>query len=167
RRSVSSMDVFDDSTLRTVTTGLRFPEGPVALDDGSVLVVEIEGGALNRVQPDGSQHPIDCGGGPNGAALGPDGAVYVDNDGGLRVKTEEGIRFPYTGADGNEGGFVQRVDIDTGEVTTVFTHADGERLGGLNDIVFDVTGSCYIVDTGRGAIHYADPIAGTIGCIES
>ena len=63
-------DPFDYSTVRTVTTGLRFPEGPIALDDGSVLVSEIEGGALNRVLPDGSQHPIDCGGGVNGAALG-------------------------------------------------------------------------------------------------
>ena len=160
-------DPFDYSTVRTVTTGLRFPEGPIALDDGSVLVSEIEGGALNRVLPDGSQHPIDCGGGANGAALGPDGAVYVCNDGGLGFKTEDGIRFPHTSAEGNVGGYVQRVDIDdAGPVETVFTHVDDEHLGGLNDIVFDFTGSCYIVDTGRGAVHYADPVAGTIRCIE-
>ena len=159
-------DAFDYSTVRTVTTGLRFPEGPIALDDGSVLVSEIEGGALNRVLPDGSQHPIDCGGGVNGAALGPDGAAYICNDGGLGFKTEDGIRFPYTGAEGNEGGYVQRVDIDAGTVETVFTHVGDERLGGLNDIVFDTTGSCYIVDTGLGAVHYADPVAGTIRCLE-
>jgi gluconolactonase len=160
-------DPFDNSTLRVVTTGLRFPEGPIALDDGSVLVSEIEGGALNRVLPDGSQHPIHCGGGVNGAALGPDGAAYVCNDGGLGFKTEDGIRLPYTAAAGNVGGYVQRVDIDdAGPVETVFTHVGDEHLGGLNDIVFDSTGSCYIVDTGLGAIHYADPVAGTIRGIE-
>jgi hypothetical protein len=35
------MTQFDEGTLHTVTTGLRFPEGPVALDDGTVLVSEI------------------------------------------------------------------------------------------------------------------------------
>ena len=33
--------------FRVVAEGLRFPEGPVALEDGSVLVVEIRGGALH------------------------------------------------------------------------------------------------------------------------
>ena len=52
------MTDFDMSTPRTVTTGLRVPEGPVARDDGTVLVVEIEGAALVRLPPDGSKHPI-------------------------------------------------------------------------------------------------------------
>src|SRR4029077_8109062 len=30
----------DRMTLRELATGLRFPEGPVAMDDGSVIVVE-------------------------------------------------------------------------------------------------------------------------------
>jgi gluconolactonase len=157
------MTGFDLTTLRTVTSGLRFPEGPIALDDGSVLVVEIEGGALTRVGPDGTREVVgDCGGGPNGAAFGPDGAVYVCNDGGLDFMTEGGIRFPYALAPGNEGGAIQRVDLATGEVRTVFTHVEGERIGGLNDIVFDTTGWCYVVDTNRGVLYYADPVAGEI-----
>lgn len=32
---------------------LRFPEGPVAMPDGSVLVVEVEGGTLSRVPAGG------------------------------------------------------------------------------------------------------------------
>ena len=39
--------------LRVIATGLRFPEGPVAMDDGAVLVVEIARGTLSRVTPDG------------------------------------------------------------------------------------------------------------------
>jgi gluconolactonase len=157
---------FDLSTLRTVTTGLRFPEGPVAVDDGSVLVVEIEGGALARVHSDGTQSRIHCGGGPNGAAFGPDGAVYVCNDGGLEFTTEEDIRFPYALAAGNGGGSIQGVDLEAGVVEAVFTHVEGERIGNLNDIVFDAGGSCYVVDTTRGTLYYADPVAGSIRLAE-
>ncbi len=37
---------------RILTDGLLFPEGPIAMNDGSVIVVEIEGGRLIRVAPD-------------------------------------------------------------------------------------------------------------------
>jgi len=153
--------------VEVVTRGLLFPEGPVALDDGSVLVAEIEGGALTRVEPDGTLTRIDCGGGPNGAALGPDGAVYVCNNGGFVFMTEGGIRIPYGAVEGSEGGHIQRVDLATGSVEVLFTHIDGEHIGCLNDIVFDEHGSCYIVDTTRGVLYYADPARGTIGVAEA
>jgi len=153
--------------VQQVTDGLRFPEGPIAMDDGSVLVVEIEGGALTRVTPDGQRSVVaECGGGPNGAAVGPDGSVYVANDGGLDFMTEDGIRFPYAlGAD-NPGGHVQRVDLHTGAFEDVYTHVDGERLGSLNDVVFDRHGWFYVVDTGRGAIHYAHPDGSSIRTVD-
>jgi gluconolactonase len=60
--------------LREITTGLLFPEGPVALPDGSVLVVEIARRCVTRVHPDGTKDIVARpGGGPNGAAIGPDG----------------------------------------------------------------------------------------------
>src|SRR3546814_3287285 len=59
-----------------LATGLQFPEGPIAMDDGSIVLVEIARGTLTRVSPDGSVTVVaELGGGPNGAALGPDGAV--------------------------------------------------------------------------------------------
>ena len=45
---------FEATGLVEVASGLQFPEGSVALDDGSVLLVEIERGTLSRVLPDGS-----------------------------------------------------------------------------------------------------------------
>src|SRR5690606_36009067 len=68
---------------RTVATELQFPEGPTPLADGSVLVVEIPRGTLSRVGPDGTVSVVaECGGGPNGSAIGPDGAVWITNNGG-------------------------------------------------------------------------------------
>jgi gluconolactonase len=133
------------------------------LDDGSVLVCEIEAGRITRVRPDGSTTPVaDVGGGPNGAALGPDGALYVVNNGGF-VWSELG---PYlipldlaTGA--NEppafgGGWVDRVDIDTGEITTLYREVDGHRLHSPNDIVFDAHGGFWFTDLGKMRVHDLD-----------
>ncbi len=149
--------------MREVAGGLAFPEGPVALDDGSVLVVEIAAGNLTRVAPNGDVSVVaHCGGGPNGAALGPDGHVYLCNDGGLEFVTKEGIHQPIALAAGNTGGCIQRVHLDTGAVETVYTHCDGTRITATNDIVFDASGWFYFVDTGSGAIYYADPAGSAI-----
>ena len=34
--------------IRVLAAGLRFPEGPVSMADGSVLVVEMAGGTLQK-----------------------------------------------------------------------------------------------------------------------
>ncbi len=62
--------------LTEVASGLRFPEGPIAMPDGSVIVVEMFGPRLTRIQPDGSKETIaEIPGGPNGA-------LYLCNNGG-------------------------------------------------------------------------------------
>ena len=69
--------------LTEITDKLQFPEGPIAMDDGSVLVVEIKRGTLSRVNTNGSIDVIaEPGGGPNGAAIGPDDRCYICNNGG-------------------------------------------------------------------------------------
>ena len=90
-----------DKALREIASGLGFPEGPVALADGSILLVEIAAGRLTRVAPDGSKRTIaEMGGGPNGAAIGPDGKVYVCNTGGFRWHHRPGVgRVPAGQAD--------------------------------------------------------------------
>src|SRR5665647_2022443 len=70
--------------IRVLATGLEFPEGPVVMPDGSVVLVEIRGQRLTRVWPDGRKEVVaQIPGGPNGAALGPDGKMYVCNNGGF------------------------------------------------------------------------------------
>ena len=70
--------------VRVLATGLEFPEGPVVMPDGSVVLVEIRGQRLTRVWPDGRKEVVaQIPGGPNGAALGPDGKMYVCNNGGF------------------------------------------------------------------------------------
>src|SRR5947208_7523224 len=97
---------------RTLADGLQFPEGPVALADGSVLLVEIAAGTLTRVAPDGTKSiAAHTGGGPNGAALGPDGKCYIANNGGFEWHREgEHIR-PLTQARNYSGGRIERVDL--------------------------------------------------------
>ena len=153
--------------LEIVAEKLLFPEGPLALPNGDVLVVEIEGGSVARIASDGTIRRYGVGRGPNGLALGPDGAAYVCCDGGLHFSTSpEGVRYPDNLADGYVGGEIQRLELESGKVTSVFTHVDGNRITSLNDIVFDETGHCYIVDTGLGTIYYADVLTGTIRVAE-
>ena len=77
--------------MEIVTTGLKFPEGPVAMPDESVLVVEIARGTLSRVMPDGKVEVVaEPGGGPNGAAIGPDGKCYICNNGGFEWTQRRG-----------------------------------------------------------------------------
>ncbi|MDA3040043.1 MAG: SMP-30/gluconolactonase/LRE family protein, partial [Actinomycetota bacterium] len=150
--------------MRVLATGLRFPEGPIALPDGSILLVEIERRTLTRVDPDGTVSVVaECGGGPNGAALGSDGAVYICNNGGFAWRHVNGMLLPGVQPDDYVGGSIQRVDLASGIATTLYTEADGWPLKGPNDIVFDRNGGFYFTDLGkgregdfdRGAIYYA------------
>src|SRR5580700_9566964 len=75
---------------REIATGLRFPEGPVALDNGAVLVVEMSSGTIARVVGGKTDVLATVGGGPNGAAVGADGRLYVANNGGMASIERDG-----------------------------------------------------------------------------
>jgi gluconolactonase len=151
-------------TVRQIASGLRFPEGPVAMPDGSIVVVEIERRTLSRVTPDGKVHVIaTLGGGPNGAAMGPNGKIYVTNNGGLRFVDRPGKLFPIGQADDYRSGSIQVVDPETGKVETLYDACEGRKLCGPNDLVFDGAGGFWFTDLGktrdrdsdRGAVCYA------------
>ena len=140
----------DDTAIEIMATGLRFPEGPIAMADGSVVLVEIARQTLSRVGPDGSVEVIaHLGGGPNGAALGPDGKVYVCNNGGMKFHEARGKTYPGHMPDGYTGGSIQRVDLDTGEFEVLYTHAGDVQLRGPNDLVFDRDGGFWFTDHGK------------------
>lgn len=154
-----------------VAAGLHFPEGPVPMPDGSVLLVEIARGTLTRVAPDGSLSVVaDLGGGPNGLAIGPDGAAYVCNNGGFEWIEAGSLLFPGHAANAGACGSIQRVDLTSSAVTTLYDSFEGERLKGPNDIVFDEAGGFWFTDhgqvrdTGRdhGALYYAAADGSTI-----
>ena len=137
--------------LREITSGLEFPEGPVAMNDGSVLVTEIQGGRITRVQPDGTKETVaEPGGGPNGAAIGPDGKLYVTNNGGsFQYVDMGGLNFPHQPPpDTWNGGRIERIDIETGEVDVLYEECDGHPLRAPNDLVFDAHGGFYFTDHG-------------------
>jgi gluconolactonase len=145
---------------QTIAEGLAFPEGPVAMQDGSILVVEIHGACLTRIHADGSRSNIarwasPDRAGPNGAAIGPDGACYIANNGGFvwRSRGEYTVPAdPATGATQSDAyvtGSIDRVDLETGEVTTLYTECEGQRLCGPNDLVFDRSGGLWFTDHGK------------------
>ena len=142
-------EAFAGIEFETVAEGLRFPEGPISMDDGSVVLVEIERGTLSRVDVDGSVSVIaDLGGGPNGAALGPDGRCYVCNNGGFEWHST-GRLIPGNQPDDYAGGSIQVVDLVTGEFETLFETCDGHSLKGPNDLVFDADGGFWFTDHGK------------------
>lgn len=144
--------------IREIASGLRFPEGPIAMQDGSVVLVEIERGTLSRVTPAGKIEAIaKLGGGPNGAALGPDGKVYVCNNGGFvwRETPQSGLR-PGHQADDYSGGRIERVDLATGKVEVLYTKTENGPLKGPNDIVFDRAGGFWFTDLGKGRARDLD-----------
>jgi gluconolactonase len=158
--------------IREIATGLQFPEGPIALPDGDVLLVEIRRGTLSRVKPDGRVVVVArTGGGPNGAAIGPDGACYVCNNGGFEWIEMSGGRIrPSHQPQDYSGGRIERVDLETGRVDVLYTHGPNGPLRGPNDLVFDAHGGFWFTDLGKtrprdldyGAVYYAKPDGSSI-----
>jgi gluconolactonase len=151
--------------LRVVAEGLRFPEGPVALPGGDVLVVEMERGTLTRVTPAGDKIVVARpGGAPNSAAIGPDGRVYLAQSGGFRFhQPKPGLLVPGFQPKDYICGRIQAVDLDTGAVDDLYTECNGNPLSGPNDLVFDAHGGMWFTDHGKlrrrdsdhGGIYYA------------
>ena len=100
--------------MEVVAEGLAFPEGPVVMADGSVIVVELAGGRITRCWNGRSEVICAIGGGPNGAAIGPDGALWVCNNGGLDLAKFQNARGP-----GCEGR-IERVELSTGRFERVY-----------------------------------------------
>ena len=152
--------------FKVIAKDLKFPEGPIFMNDGSIILVEIARGTLSKVNINGSVEVVaDLGGGPNGAAIGPDGHCYVCNNGGFEWEVsvgKKGMR-PISQSKNYIGGSIQKVNLSTGQYSTLYTECNGVTLKGPNDIVFDKNGDFWFTDLGkvrkrnmdRGAIYWA------------
>ncbi len=136
--------------LTTLAEGLRFPEGPVVLPDGSVALVEIERGIITAVAPGGAKRVLATpGGGPNGMALGPNGKLYLCNNGGFLWHDEPGMLRPVGVPPSYETGRIEVVDPATGSVTRLYDRCGDHKLKGPNDIVFDPRDGFWFSDLGK------------------
>ena len=151
--------------MRVIADDLWFPEGPVWVGDGSLLVVEIRRKTLTRVWPNGRKVIVaTLGGGPNGAAIGPDGHCYVCNNGGFSFKQRADGRWVTSGTpDDYVTGRIERVNIETGKFELLYDRVGDLKIRGPNDIAFDAHGGFYFTDPGktrhrdwdRGSVCYA------------
>ena len=110
-------------------TGLSAPEGPVALPDGSWLVVESgsDRGCVTHISPDGQQKRIiKKTGRPNGLAVDSHGVIWV-----AESKAPSLVRLTMDG----------KADI-------VATDCDGEPFLFPNDLGFGRDGYLYLTDSG-------------------
>ena len=128
---------------RVMATGLRFPEGPVALPDGS----RAGGGdrapvGLTRVLPDGALEGRRTGSAavPTARPSAPTGTATSATTAASLARRDDGLTRPTGQAEDYTGGSIERVDLATGTVETLYTHCDGVQLRGPNDIVFDAQG---------------------------
>ena len=139
--------------LKVLASGLQFPEGPIAMRDGSVVFVEMAAGRLSRWRAGGPVQVIAVlGGGPNGAAIGPDGHCYVCNNGGYNWGTDaRGRPTGHGKAAGYVSGRIERVDMNSGKVECLYDSTERGPLSAPNDIVFDAEGGFWFTDLGWGS----------------
>jgi gluconolactonase len=154
----------DAPKLREIASGLGFPEGPVWMSDGGVIVVEIEAGRVTRIGPDGGKRTLaETGGGPNGAAIGPDGRLVVCNNGGFEWHKIGGLTIPGHQPRDYSGGRIERIDLASGAVEVLYRRCGEHDLRGPNDLVFDGRGGFWFTDHGktrerdrdRGGVYWA------------
>jgi gluconolactonase len=164
--------VRDPLEFEVLAAGLGFPEGPVVTDDGIVFVVDIDGGRVLRLGDGAVDVVATPGGGPNGLALETLTTGIVANNGGfLWSEIDGGVRIPIDRSThtneppGFTGGWIERVDLNAGEVTVLHRECGGRPLRGPNDLVFDEFGGLWFTDHGkgrytsvdRGGLYYVQP----------
>jgi len=113
--------------MTTYASGLQRPEGPVALADGSFLVVEGGRGSVTQIMPGGrSTRIIATTGEPNGLAVDHDGAIWVAD-----------VRPPA----------LIRLTMD-GRFDRMLLKYRDEPFMYPNDLCFGPDGSLYLTDSG-------------------
>jgi gluconolactonase len=157
---------FRMSDFRLVVDGLGYPEGPVAMPDGSVILTELEAQTLTRITPNGQREVLAAlGGSPNAVAAGPGGRLFICNSGGfvfvhldmqgrpVPPGTPDSICLTLDQAEDYVSGSIQWFDPATGQFGTLYsTFTKGGvtlPLKGPDDLVFDEAGGFWFTDFGK------------------
>jgi gluconolactonase len=119
--------------IRTLAAGIGFTEGPLWHESEGLLVTSMSRGLLYSVDLAGGEPSVwvETGGGPNGLAIGPAGAVYVAQNGSATIKSRSERPAP-AGIQVVRGGFVE--DLAT------------EGCVAPNDLVMGPDGRVYFTD---------------------
>ena len=119
-----------------LASGLGFPEGPVVMGDGRIVLCDGNTGELLQYA-DGTVSPYaHTGGSPWGAVLGSDAAVYLTQGGNV----------PGSGDTSAVSG-IQRV-LPDGSVELLFSEVAGYSLYGPNDLAFGPDGRLWFTESG-------------------
>jgi gluconolactonase len=148
-RPLGSVRVKRSGHIEVVASGLESPEGPLLLDDGTWLVVEMsdERGCVTHVDGDGRRSTVCRTGRPNGLARGPDGSVLVAES---KMRALVALDREW-----RQGGARWHVVADRDE--------HGGRLLFPNDLCIGPDGALYLTDSGlplddmRSLLTVADP----------
>ena len=171
-RSVMRTIVREPLEFEILASGLGFTEGPALTGEGIVLVVDIDGGRVLRIRDKSVDVVATPGGGPNGLALEtPSTAIVANNGGFLWSEVDGGVRIPIDRVThtneppGFSGGWIERINLESGEVKVLHRECAGRPLRGPNDLVFDEIGGLWFTDHGkgrhasvdRGGLYYVPP----------
>lgn len=121
--------------------GLGFPEGPVALPDGSIAFVDLLHQKIRAWRQGVLREICTVQGSPNGMRLGPDGMLYVANNGGIAPVSMEKLQF----AEPQIPGCIQRIGLD-GSCGIVAANLPGPPPSRPNDLVFTPAGDIVFTD---------------------
>lgn len=158
----------------TLSSGYGFPEGPSQGPDQRIYLVEMSNNVVSRFGRDGAREPFAAiDGSPAATAWGPDGAIYVTNNGGLAIVDGR----PAGRSERNTGGSIDRIAPD-GTIVRLYRECDGVPLDAPNDLVFDPDGGFYFTDPQhgnlfddaempKGHVYWATPDGSTIRRVAS
>lgn len=121
--------------------GLGFPEGPVALADGSIVFVDLLHQNVRRYADGRVSVVATLQGSPNGMRQGPDGRLYIANNGGVAPVSLHEIRIHQPQLSGR----IQRLALD-GQCEDVITELPGKGPWRPNDLIFADDGRIVFTD---------------------
>ncbi len=148
--------------------GIGFTEGPLWTTGGELLVVSMNRGLVYRLDPRLSPGAplaeIETGGGPNGLAEGPDGVIYVAQNGSATIRSRS-PRPAAPGLQAIEGDAVRDLPVTGHAPNDLVVGPDG-RIWFTDPVSLPAAAPAPDTDPATGSpgsrVYVYDPRAGTL-----